>query len=67
MLSRFIEKSYVQYLYYVLFNQKGAQINSENAVQLLLTLNEHNCFITLNMFEHFSYERIVIFSSLRGL
>ena len=34
----------VQHLYDVLFTQKGALVNLENRVQLMLTLNEHNCF-----------------------
>ena len=29
----------------------------ENGVQLLLSLNEHNCFITLICFKHFSKPR----------
>ena len=32
--------------YYVLFTQKGALVNPKNGAQLLLTLNEHNCFET---------------------
>ena len=47
----------MQYLYYVLFTQKGALVNLKNAVQLLLTLNEHNCFITLICLKHFSKPR----------
>ena len=45
---------YVQYLYYVLYTQKDALVNLENEVQLLLTLNEHNCFITLICLKQFS-------------
>ena len=43
----------MQYLYYVLFTQKGALVNLENGVQLLLTINELNCFITLICWKHF--------------
>ena len=52
MNSRFIEKS-ITVLNYVLFTQKGALINPKYGAQLLLTLNEHNCFITLIFFKHF--------------
>ena len=47
---------------YVLFTQKGALVNLKTEVQLLLTLIEHNCFITLIFLNHFQiHERIVIF------
>ena len=42
---------YVQCLNYVLC------VNMENGVQLLLTLNEPNCFITLICLKHFSKPR----------
>ena len=48
---------YVQYLYSVFFTQKGALVNLENAAQLLLTLNEHNCSRTLICLKHFSKPR----------
>ena len=32
-------------------------MNPENGVQLLLTLNEHNCFITLICLKHLSKPR----------
>ena len=35
----------------------GALVNLENGVQLLLTLNEHNCFTTLICLKHFSKPR----------
>ena len=60
MHSRFIEKSSENFnfnLYYVLFTQKGALVILENGVQLVLTLNEHNCFITLICLKHFSKPR----------
>ena len=44
-------------LYYVLFTQKGALVNLENGVQLLLTVNEHNCFINLIYLKYFSKPR----------
>ena len=56
MHSRFIENS-LEYLYYVLFTQKGALVKLENGVQLLLTLNEHNCFIILIFLKPFSKPR----------
>ena len=37
-----------------LLDQKGALVNPKNGAQLLLTLNEHNCFITLIFLKHFS-------------
>ena len=40
-----------------MFTQKGALVNLENEVQLLLTLNEHKCFITLICLKHFSKPR----------
>ena len=40
-----------------MFTQKGALVNLKNGVQLLLTLNEHNCFITLKCLKHFSKPR----------
>ena len=40
-----------------MFTQKTALVNLENGVQLLLTLNEHNCFITLICLKHFSKPR----------
>ena len=57
MYSIYTVLHYVQYLYYVLFTEKGALVNLENGVQLLLTLNEHNCFITLICLKHFSKPR----------
>ena len=30
-----------------MFTQKGALVNLKNGAQLLLTLNEHNCFLTV--------------------
>ena len=47
----------IPYLYYILLTQKSALVNLENGVQLLLTLNEHNCFITLICLKHFSKPR----------
>ena len=35
----------------------GALVNLENGVQLLLTLNEYNCFVTLICLKHFSKSR----------
>ena len=40
-----------------MFTQKGTLVNLENGAQLFLTLNEHNCFITLICLEHFSKPR----------
>ena len=40
-----------------MFTQKGALVNPKNGTQLLLTLNEHNCFITLIFLKHFSTPR----------
>ena len=40
-----------------MFTQKGALVNLKNGAQLLLTLNEHNCFITLIFLKHFSTPR----------
>ena len=48
----------MQYLNYVLFTQKGALVNLEHGVQLLLTQNEHNCFVTLICLKHFSKPRM---------
>ena len=53
MHSRFIEKS-ITVLNYVMFTQKCALVNLENGAQLLLALNEHNCFITLRFLKHCS-------------
>ena len=57
MHSRFIEKSMYSKQYYVLFTRKGALVNPKNGAQLLLTLNERNCFITLIFLKHFSTPR----------
>ena len=40
-----------------MFTQKGALENLKNGAQLLLTLNEHNCFRTLIFLTHFSTPR----------
>ena len=40
-----------------MFTQKGALVNPKNGAQLLLTLNEHNSFITLIFLKHFSMTR----------
>ena len=40
-----------------MFTQNGALVNLQNLAQLLLTLNEHNCFITLIFLKHFSTPR----------
>ena len=43
-----------------MFTQNGgftSLVNSKNAAQLLLTLNEHNSFITLIFLKHFSTPR----------
>ena len=37
-----------------MFTQKGALVNLKNGAQLLLTLNEHNCFLTLLFLKQFS-------------
>ena len=54
--SRFIEKP-ITVLILCIFTQKGALVNPKNGSQLLLTLNEHNCFITLILLKHFSTPR----------
>ena len=51
----------VQYLYYVLFTQKGAQVNLENGVQLLLTLKRTQLFYNFNMFETFFKKGLLYF------
>ena len=40
-----------------MFSQKGALLNPKNGAQLLLTLNEDNCFITLIFLKKFSTPR----------
>ena len=40
-----------------MFTQKGALVNPKKLARLLLTLNEHNCFMTLIFFKHFSTTR----------
>ena len=40
-----------------MFTQKGALVNPKNGAQLFLTLNEHNCFISLIFLKHFSTPR----------
>ena len=37
-----------------MFIQKGPLVNPKNGAQLLLTLYEHNCFITLIFLKYFS-------------
>ena len=50
-----------------MFTQKGALVNLENEAQLLLTLNEHNCFITLIFLKHFSTPRKDCYIFLRNV
>ena len=40
-----------------MFTQKGTLVNLKNGAQLLLTLNEHNCFMILIFLKHFSTPR----------
>ena len=58
MNSQFIEKSmYNIYIMYCLLKRAHALVNLENEVQLFLTLNTHNYFITLICLKHFSNPR----------
>ena len=57
MHSRFIEKSICTVFILSIVTEKGALVNVENGVQLLLSLNEHNCFIILICLKHFSKPR----------
>ena len=56
MHSRFLEKS-ITVLILCNFIQKGALVHLKNGAQLLITLNEHNCLITLIFLKHFSEPR----------
>ena len=56
MNSRFIEKS-IKVLILCNVYSEGRTSKSENGPQLLLTLNEHNYFITLILLKHFSTPR----------
>ena len=62
MHSRFIEKSITVLILYIVYSE-GRTSKSKNGAQLLLTLNEHNYFITL-IFLKQRHKRIVIFSDL---
>ena len=73
MHSRFLEKSitvlilcivYIIHIMYCLHNtatssssSRDGLANPKNGAQLLLILNEHNCFITLIFLKHFSTPR----------
>ena len=58
MHSRFIEKSITVLILCIVYSElKGALVNLKNGAQLLLTLNEHNCFISLIFLKHFSPPR----------
>ena len=50
-----------------MFTQKGELVNLKNGAQLLLTLNEHNCFLTLLFLKHFSTPRKGCYILLRNV
>ena len=56
MHSRFVEESITVLILCNVYSE-GRTSKSENGAQLLLTLNEHNCFITLIFLKHFSTPR----------
>ena len=56
MHSRFIEKSITVLILCIVYSE-GRTVNPKNGAQLLLTINEHNCFITLMFLKHFSTPR----------
>ena len=58
MHSRFVEKSITVLILYNVYSEGRTIVNQKNGTQLLITLNEHNCFIALRFLKHFLTPRM---------
>ena len=67
MHNRFIEKSISVLILCIVYSEGRTIVNPKNGAQLLLTLNEHKCLITLIFLKHFSTPRKDCYISLLSL